>query len=314
MRSFPAGILAAALAVLTAPSVHAAVHARGHAVEVLDLPNSNAESNAYAIDLDGDGSADNQFGSILTALASSFEVDLAATAQAEVTAGRIVHLVELRSADAAFANDAAAAATWYTGLPTAAPPLFDGSDTFRYDPAVEPSRFVAPLVAGGFVSANPVTTTTPVFLSLRLRIGNYLVDLALQGARLKFTATATDLVQGQVNGSITAEDIDTIFVPALALSFDDEVQADPQSSRAMTLLQFFDTSPTDGRISVEEVRNHTLMQSILAPDVDIRDAQGNYAPNPDNTTPDALSFGFGFAAAASQTLLPQVFVDGFEGD
>lgn len=312
MRSVSSGLLAAALAALAFAPGHAAVHVRGHAVDAIDLPSSNAEANARAIDLNGDGSADNQFGSILAVMASNFEMDLDANLQVETAAGRIVYLVELRSSDPAFASDAAAVATWYAGLPTAAPPLFDGSDTFRYDPAADPSRFVAPLVAGSFVSANPATTTAPLFLGMKLRIGNYTIELPLQGARLKFTATATALVQGQVNGSITAEDIDAIFVPTLAIAFDDVVQADPQSPDAMSLLQIFDSNPADGRISVDEVRNHPLMQSLLAPDVDIRDAEGNYAPNPANTGEDALSFGFGFTAVASQALLPQVFANGFE--
>lgn len=312
MRSFSSCLLLATLATLALQPVHAVVHVRGHAVDVLDLPNSNPEVSAYAIDLDGDGNAENQFGSVLVVLASNLDTDLATAVQGEVVAGRIVHLVELRSSDPAFANDAAAVATWYTGLATAAPPLFDGSDTFRYDPAADPARFVAPLVAGSFVSANPATTTAPVYLSVKIQIGNYTIELPLQGARLKFTATATDLVQGQVNGSISSEEIDGVFVPTLATAFDDAVQADPNSSRSMQLLQLFDTSPTDGRISVNEVRTQPVMQSILAPDVDIRDAQGNYAPNPANTGADALSFGFGFTAVASQTLLPQIFVDGFE--
>lgn len=312
MRSFSSGILVAALAALALQPVRAAVYVRGHAVDLLDLPNSSAEANAHAIDLNGDGSAENQFGGVLVVMATSADMDFAAATQVEVVAGRIVHLVELRSRDPAFASDTAAVATWYTGLATAAPPLFDGSDTFSYDPAIPPSRFVAPLVAGSFVSANPATTAVPVYLSVRLRIGNRVIDLPLQGARLKFTTTATDLVQGQVNGSIRAIDIDSIFVPALAAALDDVVQADPQSSRAMTLLQLFDTSPSDGRISAAEVRANSVMQSILAPDVDIRDAQDNYAPNPANTGKDALSFGFGFTAVVSQTRLPLIFVDGFE--
>ena len=311
MRSFSSGLLAASLATLALP-VHAAVHVRGHAVDVLDLPGTNAEANTFAIDLDGDGGADNQFGSILAVLSSNFEVDIGATTQVEVAVGRIVHLVEVRSSDPAFANDAAAVATWYTGLATASAPVFDGSDTFRYDPAVDPSRFVAPLVAGTFVSANPVTAASPAFLSVRIRIGNYNLDLPLVGARLKFTATATDLLQGQVNGSITSEDIDAVFVPTLAAAFDDEVQANPQSSRSMTLLQFFDTAPADGRITAAEVRTQPVMESILRPDVNLFDEQGNYDPDPASAGADALSFGFGFTAVASQTLLPRIFVDGFE--
>jgi hypothetical protein len=285
---------------------------RGHALDLLDLPSSNAETSAYAIDLDGDGNTDNQFGAVLVAMASNLGTDIPASTQSDVAAGRVVHLIELRSSDAAFANDPAAVATWYVGQATAGAPLFDGSDTFRYDPAVEPARFVAPLAGGSFVSANPVTTSAPVGLPLRLRIGAYPIELGLQGARLAFNVVPTGLVQGRVNGSISSEEIDAVFVPTLATSYNDIVQANPGSKEAMTLLGLFDNAPEDGAISVAEVRDNSLFQSLLAPDVDIRDANGNYAPNPANTTPDSLSFGFAFTAVVSTTLLPRVFADGFE--
>jgi hypothetical protein len=38
---------------------------------------------------------------------------------------------------------------------------------------------------------------------------------------------------------------------------------------------------------------------VLAPDVQIYDANGNYAPNPLNTVKDSLSVGIGFTAVAA---------------
>jgi hypothetical protein len=309
--SFPCR-LALAVAAASAAPVEAEPMVRGHGLDTLAIPGTNAEATAYAIDLNGDGSADNAFGAVLSALTSGLNTDVPGATSAGVGLGTVVHLVELRSSDAAFASDAAATATWYVGEATPGPPLFDGSDAFRFDAGFAPARFVAALVGGSFTSANPVTTTAPVDLTVRVALGGLTVALPLQGARLKFTVTPTGLAQGQVNGSIRQSDIDTIFVPALAVTLDGIVQADPQSATAMTLRGLFDTNPADGVISVDEVATSPLIGSILAPDVDIRDANGNYAPNPANTSRDALSLGFGFTAVTSTTLLPQVFADGFE--
>ena len=289
-----------------------AVSTRGHAVNDLKLPDTTAEANSYAIDLDGDGTPQNQFGNALYALAFAFELDVAGNTSAAVASGQVVHLVELRSTDATFTNDTAAEATWHVGVAAPAPPLFDGSDTFRYDPDFLNGTFVAPLVSHAFVSAIPATSSEPAYVFVRIRIESQTFLLQLQGGRLKFTTTPTGLVLGQGNGSISKEDIDNVFVPTLADAFNEVIQADPQSDRAMSLLQTFDNNPMNGTISVAEVVADSLIETILRPDVDIRDENGNYAPNPTNPEKDALSFGFGFTAVTSVTILPRIFEDGFE--
>lgn len=307
-----AGRLAAVLlAVLVGQPAFAA--SRGHAVNQLLLPTTNAQANARAIDHDGDGQPENQFGSVLAVMIQNLDFDIPSATQQSVLAGSIVHLVEVRSADPAFANDAAAEAIWYVGLPTAAPPAFNGTDLFSFDPARDPTRFVAPLTNGLFVSANPVTARPPALLEVGIRVGSRVVTLPLWGARIAFTAGANGLSAGQVNGAISKAEIDTVFVPSLALAFNEIVQADPQSDRARTLLNVFDKAPTDGSISVSEVATHPLIASLLEPDLDLFDANGNYAPNPGGTGGDSLSFGFGFTAIATPTRLPLIFGDGFEG-
>ncbi len=291
--------------------VHAANHSRGYAVSSLNLPINNTQASAYAIDLNGDGHVDNAFGGVLSALGST-GLDISGATASATTAGQSVHLVEIRSSDEAFANDTGAEAIWYLGEATPSPPLFDGTDTFEYDGAYAPGAFLAPLSGGGFVSANPATTTTPVDIEVDIQIGNYVVALPLQGARLKFTAVGVGLAQGQINGSIRDTDVYVKIFPTLAADFNDIIQADAQSTTAQTLLSLFDKNPTDGFISVDEVATSPFMSTMFAPDVQIRDQDGNYAPNPANTNPDALSFGFGFSAVESNVVLPPIFADGFD--
>lgn len=312
MRAYRSFVSVVLLGLLGYEPAAAASFARGHALDRLQLPVSSNEANGFAIDLDGDGNTDNQFGAVIASMASSGMTNLAGQMDTAVAAGDIVHLVELRSSDASFTTDPAATATWYVGEPTIAPPVFDGSDTFRYHPNHDPAAFTAALVGGTFVSAEPATTTTPVGLVVTLQIGAYTVPLSIQGARIAFTVAPSGLIEGQVNGSIGDEEIDNVFVPTLATSFNDIVQADPNSDEAMTLLNLFDTAPEDGAITVEEVATNSLMASLLQPDVDIYDENGVYAPNPEGTSPDSMSFGFGFTAVASPTVLPLIFANGFE--
>jgi hypothetical protein len=170
------------------------------------------------------------------------------------------------------------------------------------------------LAAAAFVSANPVTTVAPVSVDFEFRLGENFI-IPLRGARLAFTVTPGGLVNGQLNGSISEEDVQNIIVPSFAIYFNQIVAAGGPT--ATTLLGLFDTGcngvgANDGMIAVCEVANNSLFVSLLAPDVDIYAPDGAYAPNPANTDPDSLSFGLRFTAANAQVPLEVVFADSFE--
>lgn len=294
------------------PAAYATSYARGYLMNNVALPLSKAD---YALDLNGDGHADNNFGQLMSAFAGQ-NVDLQSSMNAAVASGSIVHLVGLQSTDTYFANDPAAVANWYVGLPAPAPPLFDGTDDLPYDINIAPGTFVAALSSGSFVSPSPATTTTPVSLTFRLQLGSASVDLPLQGTRLSFAIDGEGHLQGQLNGSVRHNDYMALVPPALAQSFTAEIQADPTSSTAMQIKELFDLGCTGGDgfadddvIEVCELTGSPLVSVLLAADVQIRDAVGNYAPNPANTTPDANSFGVHFTAIASPDRL---FADGFD--
>ena len=295
----------------SAPAAYATSYLRGYLVNNVTLPQARAD---YALDLNGDGFADNNFGSLMAAFASQ-NVDLQSSMSTAVASGSIVHLIGLQSADALLANDPAALANWYVGIPAPAPPLFDGTDNLSVDSNFAPGTFLAALSSGSFSSPSPATTTSPVSLTFRLQLGNTPVNLPLQGTRLSFTTDGAGHMQGQLNGSIRHTDYMALVPPALAQSFTAEIQADPTSDAAMQIKQIFDLGCTDGDgfandnvIEVCEVTGSSLIKTLLAADVQIRDADGNYAPNPANTTRDANSFGVHFTAIATD----RVFANGFD--
>jgi len=273
-------------------------------------PSTNSEVLAAAIDLNGDGIADNQFAQVLIAL-GSLNLDFSAP----VTSGQVVYLMRVTSADATFQNDTAALGEWIVGQPTAPlPPDFSGGGSFQIAPGIAPGRFIAPLAAAAFVSANPVTTVAPVEVPFELRLGENLI-IPLTGARLAFTVTPGGLTNGQLNGSIREEDVQAIIIPGFAIYLNQVVAAGGPD--AMTVLAIFDTGcngvgANDGMIAVCEVANNSLITSLLVPDVDIYAPDGSYAPNPANTDPDSLSFDLRFTAANAQVPLEVVFADSFE--
>lgn len=301
---------------LASNAVRASDYHRNYLVDSVLLPVSNADANAYAIDLNGDGHADNNLGLVFAALANQ-GLDLTGGTNAAIANGSVVHQIDLQSTDATFSSDPAALANWCVGRALPQPPLFDGTDEAFCDNNYAPGTFFAELSGGSFISADPATTHTPVTLSIVIAIGAETVALPVQGARLSFTTDSTGPghMQGQLNGSIRHDDIQTRVLPALADAFNSVIQNDPASSTAMQLLLLFDTGCSeepsfahDGQIEFCELDENNLLGTLLAPDVQILDANGNYAPNPANTTPDSNSLGIRFSAV----LRDRVFANGFE--
>ncbi|MEO7324757.1 MAG: hypothetical protein ABIW82_08010 [Dokdonella sp.] len=299
------------LAVSTALASQLATSATTRGFIALAVPPSTpSEANNTAIDLNGDGHAENQLGMVFSALASSgFDVSAA------VNAGTVVYLLRVTSNDPAFQTDASARAEWFVGEPTApTPPDFSGNGSFQADSAYMPGKFIAPLVGANFVSANPATTSTPVDVPLNLVLGNGFV-VPLHGARLAFSVSSGGLMQGQINGSVRAADVQNIIVPSIANLLNQIVAVG--GSTATMVLNLFDTGcngvgANDGVIALCEVSGNSLLSPLLAADVDIYAEDGSYAPNPANTGKDSVSFGMLFSAANAQVLVDLIFADSFE--
>lgn len=297
-----------------AQAANSGFHERKFLLDSISLPVSSEASKSYGIDLNGDGYADNNFGKLVTVFASQ-NIEIGTSVNAAIADGSSVQLVVEQSADSGFSTDPDAAAVWYVGNALAQPPLFDGTDQPTYDINYLPGMFLSALVSGNFTSPNPATTSTPVALTLILQLGQNKIVLPLQGARLSFTTDDIGYghMQGQLNGSIRHDDYMASIPPALAAWFTAKIQPDPTSPEAVQIKALFDTGcngigADDNVIEVCELTGSSLVVALLAPDVQIRDGNGNYAPNPANTSPDANSLGIRFTAVR----LDKVFSNGFE--
>ena len=95
--------------------------------------------------------------------------------------------------------------------------------------------------------------------------------------------------------------------PAIAQLLPAEIQANPGSATSQEIGSIFGTGgcthprgtmarASDGIIDICKVATNSINMAILAPDVQIFDANGNYAPNAANTKKDSLRIAVGFTA------------------
>lgn len=273
----------------------------------------------FAIDLNGDNRVDNQLGSIVSILKTENLSVQDGVTQA-VTAGTLVILGTETSMDATFQTDSCASTKIQLGDSTTAPPKYDGTDTFTASTSAAPGTFNGPITGGKFKSSNPVTTKAPVSLTILLPLiaGAAPVELDVEGAQITYNRDAAGAVTGgELHGFLTQKSVQSKVVPNVAMLLTSKVGEANPTSTDMQIGSIFDTggaaSPAgsacgatctnpdgtcatagDKIISICEVSTNNLIQQVLAPDIQMFDAQGNYAPNAANTTKDSLSLGLGF--------------------
>jgi hypothetical protein len=272
----------------------------------------------FAVDLNGDGKVDNQYGNIIGAL-SAQNLMPQTSVDAQVASGQVLLLIDVRSSDGTFTSDSCAGARVTNGKPMAAPD-FSGNGSFTVDASVMAGDFKGAITTSRLLSESPVTTTTPVTLDVYLPLFSLSPNTPIGKVKLTAAQLKYDRVtrRGQVNGVIRKADLDSSNANAAVL-LDQQVQANPTSSSSQQLLSIFDTGGAadpscgqtcknpdgscavshDGHIAICEVTTNSIIKNVLAPDVDMFDASGNYAPNPANTDKDSLSVGFGFEAVGA---------------
>jgi hypothetical protein len=280
----------------------------------------------YAIDLNGDGRVDNQLGNIIGALTGQ-GLNVQMGVDQAVTDGTLIVLLSETSTDAAYQSDSCASAQVQVGQSMAMPD-YSGAGHFTVDSGQQGGTFSGPIKVGKFSSAPPATTTKPTEVDIKLPLvaGADPVTLKVNGAHLQFTRGADGkIMDGQLNGAIKNSDVQTQIIPNVAALLtkkikDDSTPPNTLSSGDMQILSIFDNGGKadascsagtcknpdgscavkgDNIISVCEVSTAGLIQNVLAPDVQMYDASGAYAPSKDNTMKDSLSLGLHFTAVGA---------------
>jgi len=271
-------------------------------VDSITLPETNADANTYALDLDGDGNTENKIGQILALVMSlgDFGQAVNTTIAERITAGELIHLFDVQATSLANAERVG----WYPFL--GADPDGDASDNWP-----GPETYTAPVPGepGAGDITDSVLTAAGGRLPLALILPNTdeTIVLQLRAASINADISAGTL-SGVIGGAVVGDDIDRVLLPALQLGLqaavDDSCGTDPCPSNSLggQILDLFDDN-NDGTVSVDELRGDSLVNSLLTPDLDLLDADGDYNPGVDGVN-DSLSFAVRFTAVPADFPVP----------
>jgi hypothetical protein len=268
------------------------------------VPTTNTQAREYGLDLNGDKTVDNQLGMVLSTL-GSMGFDIQATLDEAVAVGDIVLLADFQTKD--FMNTAAAGVQIFIGDSNMVTPMAcNAGEMYNPDTKVGCGRHLtgtgmfavsasSPTNAalGGKI-VNGTFTGGPGDLSLQIALGGTdAIQLDLIGARAKGSSLSADGLGTATSGgivfagAITKTDIDTKVIPAIQVQLVELIERDcpmpmvagcgcAADSTGKTVLGLFDTKLADGvtdgkdcAVSVDEIKNNSLIVSLLAPDVEV---------------------------------------------
>ena len=282
------------------------------ATSAIRLPTT---AKTYALDLDGDGRADNQLKSILQTLSL-----VGLTPQAEidsaVAAGTIVYLAGVTTA--ATDNSTCAGVTLHFAKPRGVgdpSPKYDGTDVFTPDVSLD-AELTGKITAGVLTTTLPtaLTSTSESRIDLNLSVLGMKVSLPLRGTHLQGTLMDVggklSIQNAELHGAVNQKDIDGTLVPAVATLVTQLINGDPTSTTSATLINLFEntanavsatkcmvakdcchTSPSTCKILPDEIKI-SLVGNVLKSDIHAFGTADEWAPATTGTK-NGLSIGVG---------------------
>lgn len=257
------------------------------------VPTNATQAREYGIDLDKNGTVDNQLGMVLGTLAG-MGFDIQGTIDKAIADGSIILLVDFQTKD--FMNTAAAGVQVFLGdKATAMPAPCNGSaDTTCGHHLTGTGMFTVAAnspdnAALGGKIVNGQFTGGPGDLSLQIALGGTdAIQLNLIGARAKGSGMTDSMIGSGTSGgmvfggALTQDDLNNKVIPAIQKQLAPIIMRDctmltappgcgcGDNTTGKTIIGLFDTAdPKDCMVSVDEIKNNTLIKSLLAPDVTI---------------------------------------------
>jgi hypothetical protein len=263
--------------------------------DTLKIGSSVSEADSYAFDLNGDGRTDDELGHVLAGLSSSLNIDTSLASSLRSGGTVVLDSLHARS----FVEDHTA--SWHVYVGKAHPVL---SGRFTIDPAAPAGTALPGSVLHRQFRGGPGT----VPMRLGLAPGAPPAQIELIGARLQADCTPLACSSGRIGGGVPAAQVDSQIVPVMAAALQAVVDAgctgttiDTCSGPAANIVSIFDTNG-DLKITADELRANALIRAVLAPDLDLLNANGR--PGHDGVN-DSLSVAFGFTAKAAVFATPR---------
>lgn len=241
------------------------------AVDKLTLPMQRVD---FAEDLNGDGRVDNQIGNVIGGLAVEGGVASQPSADAQLGSGAVAPIVEITTDDDRLQNDPTVGVRW-----------LDGDS-----PEVTPMG--AAFGDGALRSNRALTYGDPVSvpLSLPFLVAADALRVDLVGTDIWLDSDGRGGFTGAIHGAIHMAS-DPSFMHELHRAFVQLVASDPQAGNLLMRLVDDDR---DGTITFDEFVTNSILANVLAPDVQLFDADGSWRPAKNNMQKDSMSVGIGF--------------------
>lgn len=261
-------------------------------IDTLRVPTNNNEARMFGLDLNGDGTVDNQLGMVLGTV-SAMGIDVQGDTTLQVDRGKMIELLDLYARN--FTNEPTATLAAFIGSNPMPAPCASASDTtcrrhlagtgtFTATAATPPNLPLTGTLANGAMTTAPGHVLAPI--TLFPSSAGDATYVTLVGAKIAIAMTSDPkIMQLTIAGAVTKADVDSKLMPAMAANAQQLVMKDctmPQSpptcgcassSNGKTMLDLFDGdiagTQKDCMVSVAEVRGSSLMQSLFAPDVTI---------------------------------------------
>jgi hypothetical protein len=282
-------------------------------IDSIAIPVSNAEAQIMGLDVDGNGDVDNQLGAIV-ALLEANGADINLTVRQQIDRGELIHLADLQATAFDTADDSALYI--WKGANPVPPACLDDLDTVcrrhldgngSFDVATPDPEDA--MIFGGITGGHYSGSRGVIVLEVPLFVSDTALTLQLIDARAEVDVAETALTTGKLAGAVTDRYIQDSLIPQLetvfaALTDRDCAGVDPDccipDSDGDIVVGLFDT---DGSctISLTELQDSVLLDSLLAPDVDILDEEG--LSGSDGVL-DSLSLGVGFTAIPATFEIP----------
>jgi hypothetical protein len=284
-----------------------------YVVDSATLPVTEDDAQALGLDLDGDGDVDNKL-AVVTQLLASGGADVNFNLAQQIAFGDVMHLADLQATSLVDAT-ASAIYVWMGANPSPTPCLGPGdtvcgrhlTGTAHFDVAnTDPvAAMTFGRVSGGHYSGDrgKLTLEIPIIATAAP------LTLEIIEARIEVDVAPGALTNGRIAGAITAEFIHDHLLPQLQDAFAVEIVVDCtgvspnccfDDTNGKQLIDLFDA---DGSctVSLQELRDSSVLGSVLAPDVDLLDSEG--FPGQDQVL-ESLSLGLGFTAVPAFYDLP----------
>jgi hypothetical protein len=267
------------------------------------VPSNNNESREYGLDLNGDGTVDNQLGNVISTL-NGFGFDIQSTIDKAVFAGNLSLLADFQTKD--FMTSSAAGIQVFLGtnpqpaacnagemvtctdtkpaVCTGCQHQFGGDAMFGIDTSSPNNASLGGHIVGGTFSGGPGNLALQIALS-----GSSPVELDLIGARAKASSISESAIGSMSGGTVSGgivfagalskDDIHTKVIPAVTVTLQATIAKDctggtppgcgcaDSGSGGAQILSFLDKSPQDCTVTSDEIEGNMIVSSLLAPDV-----------------------------------------------